>query len=102
MSGGRGARAGKQNLRVTLALPMAAFLAGACAKRLDVAEIPLLDAPAFAAAKREEEPQRVVEVVEVARPLPLPGLLKPFTSAGPSAWPSAWPVRGLVLGPHMV
>ena len=86
MSGGQGARrtarqsAGKGALRVTLAMSAFAFLAGACAKRLDVAEIPLLDAPAFAAANREDEPKRQVEVVEVARPLPLPGQLKPLPS----------------------
>ena len=86
---GRGERrsarrpAGERAQRVTLAMLAVAVLAGACAKRLDVAEIPLVDAPAFAAANREEEPKRLVEVVEVARPLPLPGQLKPIPSGAP-------------------
>jgi type IV secretion system protein TrbG len=86
---GRGARrsarqsTGEGALRLTLAMLAVAFLAGACTKRLDVAEIPLLDAPAFAAANREDEPKRLVEVVEVARPLPLPGQLKPIPSGAP-------------------
>jgi type IV secretion system protein VirB9 len=75
----------------------------ACASRLQVPEIPLLDtpftdssapstafaspvlppsgSPAFAAAQREPEPSRRVEIVEVAKPLPLPGQLKPVPKA---------------------
>ena len=85
MSGGPKARrlarqSAGEALLLTLAMSAVAFLAGACAKQLDVAEIPLLDAPAFVAANRENEPKRQVEVVEVARPLPLPGQLKPIPS----------------------
>jgi type IV secretion system protein VirB9 len=89
--------AGEGALLITLAALAIAFLAGACAKRLDVAEIPLLDAPAFAAANREDEPKRQVEVVEVARPLPLPGQLKPLPSGAPkSAAPDEPPPKGRV------
>ncbi len=60
----------------------AAFVAlalAACATRVQVPEIPLLDSPAFKAAKREPEPKPLVEYVEVPKPLPLPGQLKPVT-----------------------
>ena len=49
----------------------------ACATRVQVPEIPILDSPAFSAAKREPEPKRTVEYIEVPKPLPLPGQLKP-------------------------
>jgi type IV secretion system protein VirB9 len=68
----------------------------ACASRVQVPEIPLLDAPvvdgpvlgrtpggpalgspAFTQAQRESEPKPDVEYVEVPKPLPLPGQLKP-------------------------
>ena len=64
MSVGRGARgsarrpAEERAQLVTLAMLAVALLNGACTKRFDVAEIPLLDAPAFAAANREDEPKR--------------------------------------------
>jgi type IV secretion system protein VirB9 len=74
----------------------------ACASRVQVPEIPLLDSPtadapifgrtpgiadrgspapaspAFTPAQREWEPKSVVEYVEVPKPLPLPGQLKPI------------------------
>jgi type IV secretion system protein VirB9 len=55
---------------------------GACATRIAVPEIPILDSPAFKAAKREPEPRPHIEYVEVPKPLPLPGQLKPVTKAG--------------------
>ncbi len=54
-----------------------ALVVGACATRVQVPEIPILDSPAFTAAKREPEPKRAVEYIEVPKPLPLPGQLKP-------------------------
>jgi type IV secretion system protein VirB9 len=62
----------------TSACVLAATLAvGACTTRGEVPEIPVLDSPAFTAAKREPEPQKNVEYIEVPKPLPLPGQLKP-------------------------
>jgi type IV secretion system protein VirB9 len=60
-------------------------LAGACATRLQVPEIPILDGPLFKAAKQEPEPKPPVEVVEVPKPLPLPGQLKPVPKKGEKA-----------------
>ena len=59
-----------------------ALMLAACATRVQVPEIPLLDSPAFKAAKREPEPKPPVEYIEVPKPLPLPGQLKPVTKAG--------------------
>ena len=53
----------------------------ACATRVQVPEIPILDSPAFKAAKREPEQRPPVEYVEVPKPLPLPGQLKPVPNA---------------------
>jgi P-type conjugative transfer protein TrbG len=50
----------------------------ACARSVQVPELPILDRPAFSAAKREPEPKQSVQVVEVPQPLPLPGQLKPI------------------------
>jgi type IV secretion system protein VirB9 len=88
---------------------MTAFVAGtallasvaltACASRVQVPEIPILDnpfggsvsgglvlppsgSPAFTAAQREPEAKREVQYVEVPKPLPLPGQLKPVMGAG--------------------
>ncbi|RTL71457.1 MAG: P-type conjugative transfer protein TrbG [Hyphomicrobiales bacterium] len=61
---------------MTSASALAAILAG-CAMPVQVPEIPLLDTPAFKAAKREPEEKPLVQYVEVLRPLPLPGQLKP-------------------------
>jgi len=49
----------------------------ACATRVSVPEIPVLDSPAFKAARREPEEKPPVTVVEVPKLLPLPGQLKP-------------------------
>jgi type IV secretion system protein VirB9 len=68
--------------RRTSAYALAMTLAvGACATRVQVPEIPILDSPAFTAAKREPEPKRAVEYIEVPKPLPLPGQLKPIAKA---------------------
>jgi len=48
----------------------------ACATIVQVPEIPILDG-AFKAARREPEEKPKVRVVEVPKPLPLPGQLKP-------------------------
>ena len=56
-----------------------ALVLGACALPVQVPEIPLLDSPAFKAAKREPEPKPLVQYIEVPKPLPLPGQLKPVT-----------------------
>ena len=58
-----------------------ALILGACATRVQVPEIPVLDTPAFKAAKREPDQKPLVEYVEVPKPLPLPGQLKPVTKA---------------------
>ena len=58
-----------------------ALMLAACATRVQVPEIPLLDSPAFKAAKREPEPKPPVEYIEVPKPLPLPGQLKPVVKA---------------------
>ena len=63
------------------ALAIALFL-GACATRVQVPEIPVLDSPAFAAARAEPDARPIVKYVEVPRPLPLPGQLKPVTKTG--------------------
>jgi type IV secretion system protein VirB9 len=55
----------------------AALLATACATTVRVPEIPILDG-AFKAAVREPDPKPPVQIVEVAKPLPLPGQLKPI------------------------
>jgi len=60
----------------TLALAIATSSGlGACATSVKVPEIPILDSPAMAAARRE--PKLPVRYVEVPTPLPLPGQLKP-------------------------
>jgi type IV secretion system protein TrbG len=58
-----------------------AVATGACATRVEVPEIPHLDSPAFTAASREPDPKPQVAYVEVPKPLPLPGQLKPVASA---------------------
>src|SRR5262245_36495609 len=60
---------------------MLAVATGACATRVEVPEIPQLDSPAFTAASREPDPKPQVTYVEVPKPLPLPGQLKPLASA---------------------
>ena len=55
-----------------------AVVAGAgCATRVKVPEIPILDSPAFKAAKREPDPKPPVNTSRCRKPLPLPGQLKP-------------------------
>jgi type IV secretion system protein VirB9 len=59
-----------------------ALMLAACAMPVRVPEIPILDSrPAFKAAKREPDQKPLVEYVEVPKPLPLPGQLKPVTKA---------------------
>jgi type IV secretion system protein VirB9 len=62
-----------------------ALVVGACATRVQVPEIPILDGPLFKAAKQEPEPKPPVQVVEVPKPLPLPGQLKPVPKKGEKA-----------------
>ena len=67
--------------RNMLSASMLVVALGACATRVQVPEIPILDSPEFKAAKREPEPQQAVQYVEVPKPLPLPGQLKPVPKA---------------------
>ena len=62
-----------------------AVATGACAQRIEVPEIPLLDSPAFTAATREPDPKPETTYVEVPKPLPLPGQLKPVPGAAKRA-----------------
>ncbi len=71
-------------LGISLAIA-AAVAAGACARPVEVPEIPLLDSPAFKAATREPEPKPETTYVEVPKPLPLPGQLKPLSPPAKSA-----------------
>ena len=64
---------------------MLAIATSACAKRVQVPEIPIFDTPAFKAARREPEPKPPVQYVEVPQPLPLPGQLKPLPKRGEGA-----------------
>jgi type IV secretion system protein TrbG len=64
-------------MRDAMAFASAAIALGACTTRVQVPEIPVLDSPVFTAAQREPEPKPAVEYVEVPKPLPLPGQLKP-------------------------
>jgi type IV secretion system protein TrbG len=54
-----------------------AVLVSACATNIKVPEIPLLNSNVYAQAVREPEPKKPVQYVEVPKPLPLPGQLKP-------------------------
>src|SRR5581483_11190093 len=58
-----------------------ALMLAACAMPVRVPEIPIVDSPAFRAAKREPDQKPLVEYVEVPKPLPLPGQLKPVIKA---------------------
>jgi type IV secretion system protein TrbG len=62
-----------------------ALVVGACASRVQVPEIPILDGLAFRAARQESEPKPPVQYVEVPKPLPLPGQLKPVPKKGEKA-----------------
>jgi P-type conjugative transfer protein TrbG len=66
-----------------------AVATSACATRVQVPEIPILDSPAFKAAQREPDPAPQIEVVEVPKPLPLPGQLKPRPNRSAKAPESA-------------
>ncbi|HEY1245619.1 MAG TPA: P-type conjugative transfer protein TrbG [Hyphomicrobiaceae bacterium] len=63
----------------TIALLVTVLLVlAACATTVRVPEIPILDESVpFKAAKREAEEKPQVKIVEVPKPLPLPGQLKP-------------------------
>ena len=64
--------------RTIALLPTLLLALAACAMRVQVPEIPVLDESVpFKAAKREAEVKPPVQVVEVPKPLPLPGQLKP-------------------------
>jgi type IV secretion system protein TrbG len=63
----------------------AAIALGACATRVQVPEIPVLDSPAFAVARAEPDPKPTVQYVEVPKPLPLPGQLKPVAKTAEKA-----------------
>jgi type IV secretion system protein VirB9 len=63
-----------RGFRITVAL---ALTVAACATRVQVPEIPILDNTPFKAATREADPKPPVKIVEVPKPLPLPGQLKP-------------------------
>jgi type IV secretion system protein VirB9 len=54
-----------------------ALTAAACATTVRVPEIPVLDGVPFKEASREADPKPSVKIVEVPKPLPLPGQLKP-------------------------
>jgi type IV secretion system protein VirB9 len=57
-------------------------LLSGCATHAMVPEIPLLESAAFKPAQREPDPKPAVEYVEVPKPLPLPGQLKPIEKSG--------------------
>jgi type IV secretion system protein VirB9 len=65
-----------------IASASAAIALGACATRVQVPEIPILDGPSVAAARREPEQKPAVKYIEIPKPLPLPGQLKPVAKAG--------------------
>jgi type IV secretion system protein VirB9 len=54
-----------------------ALTAAACATTVSVPEVPILDGIPFKEAIRERDPKPSVKIVEVPKPLPLPGQLKP-------------------------
>jgi type IV secretion system protein TrbG len=67
--------------RHTLIFGVVAVCLSGCATSVKVPEIPLLEDSSFRAAVREPEPKPSVRYVEVPRPLPLPGQLKPVADA---------------------
>ena len=78
---------------------MSAVVVGACSGRVEVPEIPLLDPPAFEAAKREPEPKPLVKYIEVPKPLPLPGQLKPVPKTDEKAKDEGSP-KERIAGAH--
>jgi type IV secretion system protein VirB9 len=64
--------------RIIALLATVLLVLAACATSVQVPEIPILDESVpFEAAKREAEEKPPVKIVEVPKPLPLPGQLKP-------------------------
>jgi type IV secretion system protein VirB9 len=63
--------------RVSGWLTAIALTVTACATTVSVPEIPILDGVPFKEASREADPKPSVKIVEVPKPLPLPGQLKP-------------------------
>jgi type IV secretion system protein VirB9 len=64
--------------RIIALLATVLLALAACATSVQVPEIPILDESVpFKAAKREAEEKPPVKIVEVPKPLPLPGQLKP-------------------------
>jgi type IV secretion system protein VirB9 len=63
--------------RVSGWLTAIALTVAACATTVSVPEIPILDGVPFKEASREADPKPPVKIVEVPKPLPLPGQLKP-------------------------
>jgi len=76
-----------------------AVLVGACSSRVEVPEIPILDPPAFKAAKREPELKPSVKYIEVPKPLPLPGQLKPIPKTDEKAKDEGSP-KERIVGAH--
>lgn len=70
-------------IRQLALLPGLATLLAACTTSVKVPEIPMLDAPSVAPVATEpvrpSKPAKVIQYVEVPKPLPLPGQLKPVT-----------------------
>jgi type IV secretion system protein VirB9 len=58
-------------------LTAVALTVAACATTVSVPEVPILDGIPFKEAIREADPKPSVKIVEVPKPLPLPGQLKP-------------------------
>jgi hypothetical protein len=77
---GRGHDNGRSQVslsRVLGWLTAIALTVAACATTVSVPEIPILDGIPFKEAIREADPKPSVKIVEVPKPLPLPGQLKP-------------------------
>jgi type IV secretory pathway TrbF-like protein/type IV secretory pathway VirB9-like protein len=77
---GRGNEHGRAQMSILRGLGLAAVVAvgvAACATTVRVPEIPILDGVPFKEASREADPKPSVKIVEVPKPLPLPGQLKP-------------------------
>jgi type IV secretion system protein TrbG len=69
-----------RSCRAVAACSLAA-LVSACATNIKVPEIPLLDSREFSLGIRDPEPTRPLQYVEVPKPLPLPGQLKPVAKS---------------------
>src|SRR5690606_8641870 len=78
---GRGHEHGRRQVSIprTLAWLVAiGTTAAACATTVRVPELPVLEGVPFKAAIREPDPKPSAKIVEVPKPLPLPGQLKPI------------------------